>query len=193
MSHIGYLRVSTFEQLPDRQIIGLESICDELHLETISATAKSRPVYESVMAQLQANDTLVVWSIDRIWRSVVDTICAVENLKERNINLKIIDMDIDLATPAGKLFLSVVASMAEFERNMISVRTKEGLAAARQRGIKLGRPSKLTAQQVSQASADIEAGRITITARARELGVCRDTLSLWITRQSIQSEIYHET
>lgn len=177
MTKIGYLRVSTHEQCLDRQIFGLEKLCDELHIETVSAASKSRPVYESVMCKLQAHDTLIVWSLDRAWRSVVDTICTIETLKERNINLKIIDMDIDLSTPTGKLFISIAASMAEFERNIISVRTKQGLEAARQRGVVVERPRKLTDEQIIQAHDEISGKHTTITAKAKEYGVCRDTLS----------------
>lgn len=177
MAKIGYLRVSTEEQNPDRQIDGLKGLCDELHIETVSAASKSRPVYEAIIQNLKPNDTLIVWSLDRAWRSVVDTICAVESLQQRNINLKIIDLDIDLSTPAGKLFLSIVACMAEFERNMISVRTKQGMAAARKRGAIIGRPRKLTNAQIELAHNEVEAGETTISAKAKEYGVCRDTLS----------------
>lgn len=177
MAKIGYLRTSTEEQRPDRQIDGLNGLCDELHIEAVSAASKSRPVYERIIQQLAPDDTLVVWSLDRAWRSVVDTISAVESLHQRGINLKIVDMDIDLSTPTGKLFLSIVACMAEFERNMLSVRTKQGMEAARKRGAAIGRPRKLTDVQVMQAHADIQSGSSTITAKAKEFGVCRDTLS----------------
>ncbi|MCK4946359.1 MAG: recombinase family protein [Alphaproteobacteria bacterium] len=177
MAKIGYLRVSTEEQRPDRQIDGLSELCDELYIETVSATNKSRPVYESAIQKLQAHDTFIVWSLDRAWRSVVDTICAVEQLQKRQINLNIVDMNIDLSTPTGRLFLSIVASMAEFERSMLSVRTKQGMAAARKRGKHIGRPHKLTISQIKSAHAEIQAGKTTIMSKAKELGVCRDTLS----------------
>lgn len=151
MQKLGYLRVSTHEQRPDRQEQGMREICDALFIEYASATARKRPVYDSVLEKLQPGDGMVVWSLDRAYRSTVDAILEVEKLKDRGISLEILDMRIDTASPQGMLLYSVVACFAEFERRVLSERTKEGLAAARARGTRLGRPPKLSPADLDEA------------------------------------------
>lgn len=158
MKKLGYLRVSTHEQRPDRQIDGLASICDELFVEYASAGTLKRPVYENVFNLLEPQDGLVVWSLDRAFRSTVDAILEVERLKARNVALEIVDLKIDTATPTGMLIYSVVAAFAEFERRMIAQRTREGLAAAKARGVRLGRPPKLSLDDIDEALARIRTG-----------------------------------
>lgn len=176
LSKIGYLRVSTEEQRPDRQIIGLESICDALHIETVSAVSKKRPVYDKVVTSLKSGDSLVVWDLDRAFRSTVDALLEAEKLRERNIAFQIVTLNVDTATPAGELVYTVMAAFAQYERKILIKRTREGLAAAIQRGVKLGRPAKLTKQQILDAQDAVSNGYSTITAKAKEYGVCRDTL-----------------
>lgn len=181
MAKIGYLRVSTEEQRPDRQIDGLSAICDRLHIETISAVGKKRPVYDSVITELRSGDTLVVWDLDRAFRSTLDALLEAEKLRERNVAFQIVTLNVDTATPAGELVYTVMAAFAQYERKLLIKRTKEGMEAARKRGAKIGRPKKITDEQIVKAMAEIDAGG-TITAKARELGVCRDTLSKAINR-----------
>src|SRR5690554_1417064 len=83
MKRIAYLRVSTAEQRPDRQIEGLKDLADELHIETLSAVARRRPVYEHVTARLQAGDMLVIWALDRAYRSAKDALNEIDALRER--------------------------------------------------------------------------------------------------------------
>jgi DNA invertase Pin-like site-specific DNA recombinase len=180
---IGYLRVSTEEQKPDRQIDGLHTLCDELHIETISAAARKRPVYDTVIAALQSGDTLVVWDLDRAFRSTVDALLEAEKLRSRGIAFRIVTLNVDTSTPAGELVYTVMAAFAQYERQILIRRTKEGMAAAKQRGKRIGRPPKLTTSQIAHAHADTTAGRTTITARAKQLGVCRDTLSKAIAKR----------
>lgn len=101
MRKIAYLRVSTAEQRPDRQIDGLKGLCDELHIETISAVSRRRPVYEVVLARLNSGDMLVVWDLDRAFRSVVDALTEVERLRARGVDLYIANLSIDTSTPTG--------------------------------------------------------------------------------------------
>ena len=151
MRTIGYLRVSTAEQRPDRQIDGLKMICDELHIEKLSAVSPHRPVYERVIASLRRGDMLVVWDLDRAFRSVIDALAEAEKLRARGVHFRIANLNIDTSTPAGIFVYTMMSALAEFERRTLSQRTKEGLAAARVRGKRLGRPAKLSSEQLHDA------------------------------------------
>lgn len=175
--NIGYLRISTEEQRPDRQIIGLEELCDELHIETVSAVSKKRPVYEAVMAKLQRGDTLVVWDLDRAYRSVVEALLEMERMRNAGIIFRIVMLNVDTSTPDGELFYTMVAAFAQYERRILIKRTKEGMEAAKKRGKHIGRPRKLSNSQIEAARSEINHKGCTITATAAELGVCRDTLA----------------
>lgn len=179
---IGYLRVSTEEQRPDRQIDGLEPLCDVLHVECLSAVSKTRPVFEQVLQELQPGDTLVVYDLDRAFRSTVDAITQAETLRERGIEFQIVTLGVDTSTADGKLFFTIVAAFAEHERNRLSERTKEGLAAARKRGSRLGRPRKLTDRQIRDAKQQLVAGTSTVAELARKHGVHPWTLSRSLRR-----------
>lgn len=178
---VGYLRVSTAEQRPDRQIDGLRMICDELHIETLSAVSPHRPVYGRVVSELLPGDMLVVWDLDRAFRSVVDALTEAEKLRKRGVHFRIATLNIDTSTPAGMFVYTMMSALAEFERRTLSQRTKEGLAAARQRGARLGRPPKLTGEQIREAKQRIASGeRVSIIAD--DYGVAAWTLSRALRR-----------
>ena len=183
---VGYLRVSTAEQRPDRQIDGLRMICDELHIETLSAVSPSRPVYGRVVSGLMPGDMLVVWDLDRAFRSVVDALTEAEKLRKRGVHFRIATLNIDTSTAAGIFVYTMMSALAEFERRTLSQRTKEGLAAARQRGARLGRPPKLNGDQINRAQRRRDSGE-TITAIASEFGVAPWTLSRALKRFAINS------
>lgn len=185
--NIGYLRVSTKAQNIHRQMDGLNAICDMLHVETVSAV-KKRPVYDAVIASLKPGDTLVVWDLDRAFRSTIDALLEAEKLRERGIAFRIVTLNVDTSTPAGELVYTVMAAYAQFERKTLIQRTKQGLEAARRRGKRLGRPPKLSAAQIRRAYADVDARHTTITHRARQLGVCRDTLGKAMLRYERQQD-----
>lgn len=184
MTKLGYLRVSTQEQRPDRQIDGLSGRCDRLYLETLSAVSPRRPVYESVIDQLQRGDSLVVWDLDRAFRSVLDAVTQAERLRQKGIEFQIANLQIDTATPAGMLVYTVMSAFAEFERRMLAQRTREGLAAARLRGARLGRPPKLDAAQLDQARTRLLSGDVTTASLAHELGVAPWSLSRSLRRMA---------
>lgn len=181
MRTIGYLRVSTAEQRPDRQIDGLKMICDELHIEKLSAVSPHRPVYERVISSLRRGDMLVVWDLDRAFRSVIDALSEAEKLRARGVHFRIANLSIDTSTPAGIFVYTMMSALAEFERRMLSQRTKEGLAAARQRGKRLGRPPKLTPEQLSDARMRVCAGE-TMRSVAEDFHVAPWTLSRALRR-----------
>lgn len=180
---IGYLRVSTQEQRPDRQIDGLSGLCDELHIETLSATSRHRPVYESVVCRLRSGDTLVVWDLDRAFRSVVDAVTQAERLQREGVGFLIANLQVDTATPAGMLVYTVMSAFAEFERRLLAQRTREGLAAARRRGARLGRPPKLNAEQLAAARVRLGHPLTTVTSIATEFGVAPWSLTRALKRQ----------
>lgn len=181
MKRIGYLRVSTEEQKPDRQIDGLRTLCDSLHIERISAVAKKRPIFEHVLNSLQEGDRLVVWNLDRAFRSTLDALTQVQALKERGIEFQIVTMNIDTSEPMGEFFFTVVAAFAQLERQTISQRTKEGLKAAKRRGKRLGRIPKLSERQIQSAIAKLDTGKYSV----RELAALHD-VDVTTIRRSIK-------
>lgn len=182
MRKIGYLRISTAKQRPDRQVDGLQALCDELHVEVLSAVSPRRPVYDAVIASLAAGDKLVVWDLDRAFRSVVDALTEAEKLRARGIEFEIVNLHIDTATPAGIFVYTMMSALAEFERRTLSQRTREGLSAARRRGKRIGRPRKLSEAQLADAVIRLDGAGATRADLARELGVAPWTLSRALKR-----------
>lgn len=174
---IGYLRVSTENQKEDRQEDGLKALCEELYVEKISAASKTRPVYQQVIDKLQAGDTLVVWDLDRAFRSTVDALLEVEKLRRRDIEFKIVNLNVDTATPAGALIFTVMAAFSQFERQTLIRRTKEGMLAAKLRGKQIGRPRNPIPEEVALAHSRIEAGEGTIDEIAASFGCSRKALA----------------
>lgn len=175
--------MSTQEQRPDRQIEGLRDQCDHFYLETLSAVSPRRPVYETVIERLEPGDTLVVWDLDRAFRSVLDAVTQAERLRQKGVEFQIANLQIDTATPAGMLVYTVLSAFAEFERRLLVQRTKEGLAAARRRGARLGRPPKLDAAQLDQARERLLSEDSTTASIAKEFGVAPWTLTRSLRRQ----------
>lgn len=186
MTKIAYIRVSTPDQRHDRQVLGLQDICDELHIETLSACNTKRPVYDHAIRKLKAGDMLVVWDLDRAFRSVVDALTEAEKLRERGVHFQIANLHIDTSTPAGIFVYTMMSALAEFERRTLSQRTKEGLAAARQRGARIGRPPVLTDMQLRQARSRIENERISINRVAEDMDVHGGTLARSLRRQRLK-------
>lgn len=178
---IGYLRVSTVDQDPDRQVDGLRDLCDELHVETLSAVSRRRPVYEAVTAALRAGDIFVIWDLDRAYRSAKDALGELDALQQRGIHFHIAKLSIDTTTPTGRFLYTVMGGLAEFERLTLSQRTREGLLAARRRGSRLGRPPKLDDHQLRLARERLSRGE-TITALARTFGVAPWTMTRALRR-----------
>lgn len=173
---IAYMRVSTAAQSTDRQAFGLKDLCDDFRVEHISAVAQSRPVFNDVMAMLQPGDTFVVWDLDRAFRSTIDALTIMEGLRERGIHLHIVTMHLDTTTPEGELFYTVLAGFAQYERRIISRRTREGIEAARRKGKRIGRPPVLNDDTVRQAHLSIVEDGLPCRYVAALLGVSRMTL-----------------
>lgn len=158
MAVYGYIRTSTDKQLNDRQVNQLEGVCDRVFIEDgVSAVGKKRPVYDEVMDLLEFGDTFVVCSLDRAFRSSLDALSELDKLHERDIKFRSLSQDFDTTTPDGKFLYTLAAALATWERDILSTRTKEGLEAARKRGKTLGRPRKLTIEQIEEARRLLEA------------------------------------
>ena len=141
---IGYARVSTNEQNLDLQKDALEKAgCKEIYVEQASGSKSSRPELERAIEMLREEDTLVVWRLDRLGRSLKHLIELVTELEESGIGFKSLTESMDTTTNNGKLIFHIFGALAEFERNLIRERTQAGLAAARARGRKGGRPHAL--------------------------------------------------
>lgn len=183
----GYIRVSTRAQAPDRQIEALYAECDELHTEQVSAVAHERPVFERVISKLQTGDSFVVMDLDRAFRSSIDAILTAEHLRQIGVTFRILSMAIDTSTPEGELYYTMIAGFAQFERRIISRRTKGGLVAARARGVKLGRKPKLTDQEIRCAYRKLPDK--TCEEIAQTLGVSRITLQRGFKRLDLVKTI----
>lgn len=145
---IGYARVSTADQNLDAQTDALRAAgAERIFADKISGSVRSRPELDRLLDQLRAGDVIVVTKYDRLARSLRDLLEIVEGIKERGGGFRSLAEDIDTTTPAGRLVFHVFASIAQFERERISERTREGLEAAKRRGRVGGRPPALTAAQ----------------------------------------------
>ena len=145
---IGYARVSTFDQNPDLQNDALKKAgCEKIFTDTVSGTVAQRPGLTKVKEQLRKGDTLVVWRLDRLGRSLKDLIDWMNYLDTEGVALKSVQESIDTSTATGKLVFHVFGALAEFERNLILERTQAGLSAARARGRLGGRPKTLNDDQ----------------------------------------------
>src|SRR5437764_1930616 len=139
--HIGYARISTGEQTLALQEDALKAAgCERLLTDTASGAKTERPGLAKALEQLRSGDSLVVWRLDRLGRSLRHLIDTLLELDSRGVGFKSLTESIDTTTPGGKLIFHVFGALAEFERDLIRERTNAGLAAARARGRKGGRP-----------------------------------------------------
>ena len=174
---IGYARVSTQDQNPDLQIDALKDIsCKKIFIEKASGASRDRPELKATLKYLREGDTLVVWKLDRLARSVKQLIETIEQLKTHKISFKSLTENIDTTTPSGQLIFHIFASLTEFERSIIRERTKAGLDAARARGRKGGRPPALIDKDVQAAKAMLADPNITVNEVAARLKVAPSTL-----------------
>jgi DNA invertase Pin-like site-specific DNA recombinase len=150
--YIGYARVSTNEQNLDSQKDALSKAgCETIFTDQVSGTKARRPGLEQAFSHLRTGDTLVVWRLDRLGRSLRHLIDTVTELQGKGIEFKSLTESIDTTTSSGKLVFHIFGALAEFEREIIKERTLAGLQAARARGRRGGPKRKLTAEQVQMA------------------------------------------
>jgi DNA invertase Pin-like site-specific DNA recombinase len=189
MGHLlGYARVSTSDQHPQLQVDALQRAgCYRVFTETASGARADRPALEQLLDQLRPGDTLVVWKLDRLGRSLRHLVDTMTGLADRGIGFCSLQEAIDTTTPGGKLVFHVFAALAEFERDLIRERTAAGLAAARARGRQGGRPSVMTAHKLQVAQEMHRSGEYTVAAIAKTLGVSRASIYRYLTRPAAES------
>ncbi len=179
---IGYVRVSKQEQHEALQIDALkEAGCEKRLLDKITGSKAERKGLDEALAYLRSGDTLVVWKLDRAGRSLTHLIDLLRNLKERGIGFVSLTEQIDTTTPGGKLIFHLMGVLAEFERDLIRERTNVGLAAARARGRRGGRPRKLkTTGKVALARQTFADQSHSIPEICAALGTSRATLYQYV-------------
>jgi DNA invertase Pin-like site-specific DNA recombinase len=174
---IGYARVSTQDQNPQLQLDALTAAdCERSFVERASGAQRERPELQAALEYIREGDTLVVWKLDRLARSLKQLIETVESLETRKIGFRSLTENIDTTTPGGRLTFHLFAALAEFERSIIKERTTAGLAAARARGRKGGRPPSLNAKDLAAAKALLGDPEITVEEVAKRLKVSPATL-----------------
>jgi DNA invertase Pin-like site-specific DNA recombinase len=186
---IGYARVSTREQSFDLQIDALRKVgCEKLYQEVVSGAKAERPVLDALLRELRPGDVLVIWKLDRLGRSLRHLVELAGNLLEREVGLRSLNDPIDTTTPQGRLAFNLFASLAEFERDLIRERTRAGLAAARARGRKGGRPKGLPPQAERTACAAetlYREQRLSVREIAEELGIAKSTLYEYLRHRGV--------
>lgn len=174
---IGYARVSTADQRLDLQVDALTRAgCERIFSDHASGGRGDRVGLADALSHLRAGDTLVVWKLDRLGRTVRQLVDFTAELRVKEINFASLTDGIDTGTAAGRFFFHVMAAMAEMERDLVRERTMAGLAAAKSRGRLGGRPSKLTTQQISHAKLLLADPAVSGAEVAQTLGVARSTL-----------------
>ena len=173
---IGYARVSTLDQsLALQQDALTVAGCEQLYTDTVSGSVTERPGLTQALSHLRPGDTLVVWRLDRLGRSLPHLIETVAQLQQRGVGFRSLQEQIDTTTSGGKLIFHVFGALAEFERDLIRERTHAGLAAARARGRLFGRPKVLTPQQVKQLRSLAQDDRNTVAEICQTLGISKAT------------------
>lgn len=181
---VGYARVSIIDQNLDLQLSALkESGCQKIYQDEISGTKTNRPGLDMALEVLRKNDTLVVWKLDRLGRTVKGLIDLVNQLHQKEIHFKSIIDNVDTSTPAGRFFFHVMASLAQMERELLGERTKAGLAAAKVKGRVGGRKRKMTQSKIESAKKLLAAGSLPKDV-ALNLGISVPTLYRWIPASS---------
>ena len=176
---IGYARVSSNDQNLDLQIDALKKIgCSRIFSDKITGNRKSRPGLDDALSYLRAGDTLAIWKLDRLGRSVKGLIDLVGKMQEEGIHFRSITDGIETTTPAGRFFFHVMASLAQMERELLVERTRAGLAAAKKRGRVGGRKRVMTSSKFEAAKKLLAEG-MPPKEIAQNLGVSVPTLYRW--------------
>ena len=177
---IGYARVSTQDQDLNLQYAALRQVnCDNIYEDKASGAKVSREGLKLALDALRENDTLVVWKLDRLGRSVRDLVNIISDLEQLGVHFKSLTDQIDTSTTAGRFFFHVMASLAQMERDLIIERTRAGLEAARRQGRIGGRKRKMTDSKISAAKRLIQDG-VPTREVAKNLGVSIPTLYRWL-------------
>lgn len=185
---IGYARVSTDDQNLALQLDALQKAgCDQVFTDKVSGTVISRPGLDQALSHLRPGDTLVVWKLDRLGRTVKGLVDLVNDLHGRNVQFRSLSDGIDTSTPAGRFFFHVMSALAQMERELVVERTRAGLAAAKARGRVGGRRRKMTNGKIEAAKRLLASGTLPKEV-AENLGVSIPTLYRWIPAGGVAQE-----
>jgi DNA invertase Pin-like site-specific DNA recombinase len=177
---IGYARVSKGDQKLELQLQALNAAgCELVFSDKRSGAKKTRKGLEDALSHLRADDTLVVWKLDRLGRTVKQLVDLVAELETKRIHFKCLSDNIDTSTSGGRFFFNIMASLAQMERELIMERTKAGLDAARKLGRIGGRPRVMTDSKIKSAKKLLKSG-MSPQDVAKDLGVSLPTLYRWI-------------
>ena len=196
---IGYARVSKADgsQLLDLQrdaLIDAGVAADRIYEDRVSSRKDYRPGLEACLKALQPGNTLTVWKLDRLGRDLRHLVAMVDDLRSRDVGLKVLagaGAEIDTTTPNGRLVFGIFAALAEFERELIAERTRAGLAAARARGRKGGRPRKMDRKTLRMAMTAMADREVRTTDLARRLGITTTTLYTYVNGDGTVKEPGH--
>jgi DNA invertase Pin-like site-specific DNA recombinase len=173
---IGYARVSTLDQTLALQQDALTVAgCEQLYTDTVSGSLTERPGLTQALSHLRAGDTLVVWRLDRLGRSLEHLITTIRHLEQQGVHFRSLQEQLDTGTSGGKLVFHVFGALAEFERDLIRERTQAGLVAAGARGRLFGRPKSLSPQKVAQLKTLAQDEGNTVAEICHTLGISRAT------------------
>jgi DNA invertase Pin-like site-specific DNA recombinase len=175
---IGYARLSPDDRNPVLQLAALKKAgCKTVFKDNrISGAATKRPALLRCLKKLEPGDTLIVWKLDRLGRSLRDLVTILDELKQRGVKFRSLTEHIDTNTPTGRAMWQMIGLLAELERSLISERTRAGVKAAQRRGVQFGRKRKLTPQQLDHARELIEKGAHDRQGIAALFKVSRTTL-----------------
>jgi DNA invertase Pin-like site-specific DNA recombinase len=178
---IGYARVSTHDQTLALQKDALEKAgCEQIFTDTVSGTKAERKGLEEALSHLRNGDTLVVWRLDRLGRSLRHLIDTITELHDRGVGFMSLTENIDTTTSGGKLVFHIFGALAEFEREIIRERTQAGLVAARSRGKVGGRPKTLTSSKVQMLRNMAADKSLTVSDICKTLGIGRTTFYRYV-------------
>ena len=181
---LGYARVSTADQLLRMQEDALKRAgCQDIFTDVASGAKTQRPGLEKALNYLRAGDTLVVWKLDRLGRSLPHLIQTVQSLQEKGIGFKSLQENMDTTSAGGKLLFHFFGALAEFERELIRERTNAGLKAARARGRLGGRPCLLNNRQKNKLKKHYQKGELSIQEICKLYGITKPTLYKYLKRK----------
>ncbi len=187
---IGYARVSTADQHLRMQEAALKKAgCKKIYYDTASGAKADRPGLEKALEQLREGDSLIVWKLDRLGRSLRHLIDIIQRLKDLGIGFQSIGENIDTTTTGGKLVFHIFSALAEFERDLIRDRTNAGLQAARARGRKGGRPARLSAKNIKKMVGYYNNQKNTVDEICKIFGIGRTSFYNYLRKEqkAIQS------
>lgn len=186
--HVGYARVSTKEQHLHLQEDALKSAgCTEIYTDIASGSKSERPGLDKALLRIREGDTLVVWKLDRLGRSIQHLIETVAALSQIQVSFKSLQENIDTSTSGGKLIFHIFGALAEFERDLIRERTEAGLKSAKARGHMGGRPSLLDSRQIKRMIEMYDAKKSTVGEICKIYEISRPSFYNYLKRKNAET------